>query len=105
MEGSLAYAGVVTILGMGVVFSFLALLSVGMVGLRRLSRAAEAGDAGSAGAAPAAGAAAAQALGQAPAPARRDARWVAAAVTAYLAETGRIGEVSAVPWDPARRAW
>ena len=101
MEGSLAYAGVVTILGMGVVFSFLALLSVGMVGLRRLSSAAEAGAAGSGGAA----AAAAQALGQAPARARRDARWVAAAVTAYLAETGRIGEVSAAPWDPARRAW
>ena len=100
-QGSLAYAGVVTILGMGVVFSFLVLLSVGMVGLRRLSSAAEVGASGAGGASAAAGAAAAQA----PDPARRDARWVAAAVTAYLAETGRIGEVSAAPWDPARRVW
>ena len=49
----LAFAGIVTLLGMGVVFSFLALLSAGMLGLRRLQRAAEppagaaAGEAGS----------------------------------------------------------
>jgi Na+-transporting methylmalonyl-CoA/oxaloacetate decarboxylase gamma subunit len=84
-QSSLAYAGVVTILGMGVVFSFLALLSAGMMGLRRFSRAAGAVDGGTA--------------------ARHDAPWVAAAVAAYLAGTGELGEVSAAPWDPARRHW
>ena len=79
----LAFAGIVTILGMGVVFSFLALLSVGMLGLRRLP--------GAPGAAPE------------PAAARHDARWVAAAVAAYLARQGRFDEVSAAPWEPSRR--
>ena len=84
----LAFAGIVTILGMGVVFSFLALLSVGMLGLRRLQRRA---------AAPAPRAA------PEPAAARHDARWVAAAVAAYLSHQGRFDEVSAAPWEPSRR--
>ena len=88
-QSSLAYAGVVTILGMGVVFSFLALLSAGMLALRRFQRAAEM-------VTPEAAPAAAE-------PARHDARWVAAAVAAYLAQQGRFDEVSAGPWDPARR--
>ena len=79
-QQSLAFAGIVTILGMGVVFSFLALLSVGMLGLRRRQRAAAE-----------------------PAAARHDARWVAAAVAAYLARQGRFDEVSAAPWEPSRR--
>lgn len=87
----LAFAGIVTILGMGVVFSFLALLSAGMLGLRRLQRAAEARPP------------AAEGMAAAPEPARHDARWVAAAVAAYLAHQGRFDEVSAAPWDPSRR--
>jgi sodium pump decarboxylase gamma subunit len=94
-QGPLAFAGTVTILGMGVVFSFLALLSVGMLGLRRVQRAAETATPG----APAAGTPHTDA-----APARHDARWVAAAVAAYLAATGHFDEVSAAPWDPARRS-
>ena len=89
----LAFAGVVTILGMGVVFSFLALLSAGMLGLRRLQRAAEARPPATEAVAPV----------PEPAPSRRDARWVAAAVAAYLAQQGRFDEVSAAPWDPSRR--
>ena len=88
----IAFAGTVTILGMGVVFFFLALLSLGMVGLRR----AYGGTARSDAPAPADGARSA-------APARHDARWVAAAVAAWLAEQGRFDEVSAAPWDPMRR--
>lgn len=91
MEQSPAFAGIVTLLGMGVVFSFLALLSVGMLGLRRLQRAAPAP-------APDAHRAAPE-----PAAARHDARWVAAAVAAYLAHQGRFDEVSAAPWEPSRR--
>ena len=87
----LAFAGIVTILGMGVVFSFLALLSVGMLGLRRLQRRAAAPAPGAPHAAPE------------PAAARHDARWVAAAVAAYLAHQGRFDEVSAAPWEPSRR--
>ena len=90
----LAFAGVVTILGMGVVFSFLALLSAGMLGLRRLQRAAEAR--------PPATEAVTAAPESVPS-ARHDARWVAAAVAAYLAREGRFDEVSAAPWDPSRR--
>ena len=88
----IAFAGTVTILGMGVVFFFLALLSLGMAGLRR----------GYGGGDPPAEAAPAQQAGNA-APARHDARWVAAAVTAWLADQGRFDEVSAAPWDPMRR--
>ena len=88
-QGPLAYAGIVTILGMGVVFSFLALLSIGMLLLRRV----QSSPATAAGAAP----------GRAAAVARHDARWVAAAVTAYLANQGQFDEVSAAPWDPTRR--
>ena len=91
----IAFAGTVTILGMGVVFFFLALLSLGMVGLRR----AYGGDAR-----PASPGAAADAATPAPtAPARHDARWVAAAVAAWLAQQGQFDEVSAAPWDPTRR--
>ncbi len=86
-------AGTVTILGMGVVFFFLALLSLGMAALRRWY--------GGEPSAPAAEPAAATAAGGAPA--RHDARWVAAAVAAWLAEQGRFDEVSAAPWDPMRR--
>lgn len=88
-QQSLAFAGIVTLLGMGVVFSFLALLSVGMLGLRRLQRAA--------------GPPAPGARRAAPEAARHDARWVAAAVAAYLAYQGRFDEVSAAPWEPSRR--
>ena len=94
-QESLAFAGIVTILGMGVVFSFLTLLSVGMLGLRRLQRAGEA---------PASGAPAAGTPPAAAAAGGHDARWVAAAVAAYLADTGHFDEVSAAPWDPARRS-
>ena len=87
----IAFAGTVTILGMGVVFFFLALLSLGMAVLRR-------GYGGEPSAAPGP---AVQAGGAGPA--RHDARWVAAAVTAWLAEQGRFDEVSAAPWDPMRR--
>lgn len=90
-QQSLAFAGIVTLLGMGVVFSFLALLSVGMLGLRRLQRAAGPPAPGARRAAPE------------PAAARHDARWVAAAVAAYLAYQGRFDEVSAAPWEPSRR--
>lgn len=89
-QSPLAFAGIVTILGMGVVFSFLALLSAGMLGLRRLQRGAETRPPAAAGE-------------TAAAPERRDARWVAAAVAAYLAHRGRFDEVSAAPWDPSRR--
>ena len=87
----IAFAGTVTILGMGVVFFFLALLSLGMAALRR-----------GYGVEPSAASAPAEQAGSA-APARHDARWVAAAVTAWLAEQGRFDEVSAAPWDPMRR--
>ena len=82
----------VTILGMGVVFLFLALLSLGMVWLRR----AYGGSAQSGAPVPVEDASAA-------ATARHDARWVAAAVAAWLAEQGQFDEVSAAPWDPLRR--
>ena len=82
----------VTILGMGVVFLFLALLSLGMVWLRR----AYGGSAQAGAPAPVEDASAAV-------PARHDARWVAAAVAAWLAEQGQFDEVSAAPWDPLRR--
>ena len=97
----IAFAGTVTILGMGVVFFFLALLSLGMVGLRR----AYGGDARPAAPAPAEDAAtpAGGATPEAVATARHDARWVAAAVAAWLAQQGQFDEVSAAPWDPARR--
>ena len=91
----IAFAGTVTILGMGVVFFFLALLSLGMVGLRR----AYGGDARPASPVAAADAATPAAT----APARHDARWVAAAVAAWLAQQGQFDEVSAAPWDPTRR--
>ena len=91
----IAFAGTVTILGMGVVFFFLALLSLGMAGLRR----GYSGD----GQPSAAAAAPAQADPAAAAPARHDARWVAAAVAAWLAGQGQFDEVSAAPWDPTRR--
>ena len=92
----LAFAGTVTILGMGVVFFFLALLSLGMAWLRRVY--------GGDPSAPAAVAdpKAAPALADG-APARHDDRWVAAAVAAWLAGQGQFDEVSAAPWDPARR--
>lgn len=90
-QSPLAFAGIVTILGMGVVFSFLALLSAGMLGLRRLQRGAKTRPPAAAG------------VTAPPPPARRDARWVAAAVAAYLAHRGRFDEVSAAPWDPSRR--
>ena len=89
----IAFAGTVTILGMGVVFFFLALLSLGMLGLRR----AYGGDARTA--SPAEDAATPDPA----APARHDARWVAAAVAAWLAQQGQFDEVSAAPWDPTRR--
>ena len=92
----IAFAGTVTILGMGVVFFFLALLSLGMIGLRR----AYGGDARRASPAPAEDAATPAATA---APARHDARWVAAAVAAWLAQQGQFDEVSAAPWDPTRR--
>ena len=85
----IAFAGTVTILGMGVVFFFLALLSLGMVGLRR----AYGGDARTAAPAPA----------EEAATARHEVRWVAAAVAAWLAQQGQFDEVSAAPWDPTRR--
>ncbi len=88
----IAFAGTVTILGMGVVFFFLAVLSLGMVWLRR----AYGGSAQPGAPAPVEDASAA-------APARHDARWVAAAVAAWLAEQGQFDEVSAAPWDPLRR--
>ena len=81
----IAFAGTVTILGMGVVFFFLALLSLGMAGLRR----GYGGDG--------------QPSAAAAAPGRHDARWVAAAVAAWLAGQGQFDEVSAAPWDPTRR--
>ena len=88
----IAFAGTVTILGMGVVFFFLAVLSLGMAALRR----------GYGGGEPPAAAAPAAPAGS-PAAARHDARWVAAAVSAWLAGQGRFDEVSAAPWDPMRR--
>jgi sodium pump decarboxylase gamma subunit len=88
----IAFAGTVTILGMGVVFFFLALLSLGMAWLRRVYG----GSAQPGAPVPAEDASAA-------APARHDARWVAAAVAAWLAEQGQFDEVSAAPWDPLRR--
>ena len=91
----IAFAGTVTILGMGVVFFFLALLSLGMVGLRR----AYGGDARTPSPAPTEDAATPDAA----APARHDARWVAAAMAAWLAQQGQFDEVSAAPWDPTRR--
>ena len=91
----IAFAGTVTILGMGVVFFFLALLSLGMAWVRRASG----GDGQPS--APAADPAAAPAADGAPA--RHDARWVAAAVAAWLAGQGQFDEVSAAPWDPTRR--
>lgn len=90
----IAFAGTVTVLGMGVVFFFLALLSLGMAWVRRVSG-------GGHSSAPAADPAAAPAADGAPA--RHDARWVAAAVSAWLAGQGQLDEVSAAPWDPARR--
>jgi sodium pump decarboxylase gamma subunit len=95
-QESLAFAGIVTILGMGVVFFFLALLSLGMVGLRRMYGGPGRGAAPTPAAADAGPTAAT-------APARHDARWVAAAVAAWLAEQGQFDEVSAAPWDPLRR--
>ena len=97
----IAFASTVTILGMGVVFFFLALLSLGMVGLRR----AYGGDARAASPAPAedVATAAGPAAPAAVAPGRHDARWVAAAVAAWLAQQGQFDEVSAAPWDPTRR--
>ncbi|MDE0228288.1 MAG: OadG family protein [Spirochaetaceae bacterium] len=92
MEQTIAFAGTVTILGMGVVFFFLALLSLGMAVLRRVYG----GEASAAAAEPAAAAADG-------APARHDDRWVAAAVAAWLAGQGQFDEVSAAPWDPMRR--
>ena len=88
----IAFAGTVTILGMGVVFFFLALLSLGMVGLRRAYGGEEA-----------ATVPVPVDPGVRAAPARHDARWVAAAVAAWLAQQGQFDEVSAAPWDPARR--
>ena len=93
MEQTIAFAGTVTILGMGVVFFFLALLSLGMAALRRGY-----GGEASAPAAEPAGAAIADGV-----PARHDDRWVAAAVAAWLAGQGQFDEVSAAPWDPMRR--
>ncbi len=93
MEQTIAFAGTVTILGMGVVFFFLALLSLGMAALRRVYG----GEASAAAAEPAAATTASGA------PARHDDRWVAAAVAAWLAGQGRFDEVSAAPWDPMRR--
>ena len=96
-QSPIAFAGTVTILGMGVVFFFLALLSLGMAGLRR----------GYGGHGQPSGAAAAPAPADADsataAPGRHDARWVAAAVAAWLAGQGQFDEVSAAPWDPTRR--
>ena len=89
----IAFAGTVTILGMGVVFFFLALLSLGMVGLRRAYGGDQRSAAPAVAATPAADAA----------PGRHDARWVAAAVAAWLAQQGQFDEVSAAPWDPTRR--
>ena len=89
----IAFAGTVTILGMGVVFFFLALLSLGMVALRH----AYGGYARSAAPAPA------EDTAPDAAPGRHDARWVAAVVAAWLAQQGQFDEVSAAPWDPARR--
>ena len=89
----LAFAGTVTILGMGVVFFFLALLSLGMAWLRRRYAGEPARPAAEPAPAPSA----------AGGPVRHDARWVAAAVAAWLADQGRFDEVSAAPWDPARR--
>jgi len=88
----IAFAGTVTILGMGVVFFFLAMLSLGMAALRRTYGGAE----------PAPAPATAEQTASA-APARHDARWVAAAVAAWLAQQGQFDEVSAAPWDPTRR--
>ncbi len=88
----IAFAGTVTILGMGVVVFFLALLSLGMVGLRRAYGGTEPSNAP----APAEDAAST-------ASSRRDVRWVAAAVATWLAEQGQFDEVSAAPWDPMRR--
>ena len=86
----IAFAGTVTILGMGVVFFFLALLSLGMVALRRAydARAATLAEGVTA---------------PAVAPGRHDAHWVAAAAAAWLAQQGQFDEVSAAPWDPMRR--
>ena len=89
----IAFAGTVTILGMGVVFFFLALLSLGMVALRR----AYGGEDAATVPVPI------EDPGVRAAPARHDAHWVAAAVAAWLAQQGQFDEVSAAPWDPTRR--
>ena len=89
----IAFAGTVTILGMGVVFFFLALLSLGMAALRRAYGGDPSAPAAEPVPAPTADAG----------PARHDARWVAAAVAAWLAGQGQFDEVSAAPWDPIRR--
>ena len=96
-QSPIAFAGTVTILGMGVVFFFLALLSLGMAALRR----GYGGDGRPSAAATAP--AQADADTAAAAPGRHDARWVAAAVAAWLAGQGQFDEVSAAPWDPTRR--
>ena len=88
----IAFAGTVTVLGMGVVFFFLALLSLGMAALRRGYGGGGAADAP----------APAEQTGDST-PARHDARWVAAAVAAWLAQQGQFDEESAAPWHPMRR--
>ena len=88
----MAFAGTVTILGMVVVFFFLTLLSLGMAWLRRAY-----------GGRAQAGAPVSVEHASAAAPGRHNARWVAAAVAAWLAEQGQFDEVSAAPWDPLRR--
>lgn len=84
-QGSFAFAGLVTIIGMGVVFSFLTLLSLGMWWLRLLQQRALLTE---------------QSLESS---GRLDVHWISAAVAAYMAEQGQFDEVSAVPWDPSRR--
>ena len=84
-QGSLAFAGVVTVIGMGVVFSFLALLSLGMWWLRFLPSRTSSTE---------------QSLARS---GRLDMPWIAVAVAAYMAQQGQFDEVSAVPWDPSRR--
>ena len=85
----LAQTAVVTVLGMGVVFAFLVLLSAGMVGMRVLSSRSSAAEPGVTGVTPVS-------------VAHADSAWLAAAVAAYLASDGYFEEVSAAPWDPLR---
>ena len=84
-QGSLAFAGLVTIIGMGVVFSFLTILSLGMWWLKVSQQRALLTE---------------QSLESSD---RLDVHWLTAAVAAYTAQQGQFDEVSAVPWDPSRR--